>query len=443
MRYQTINTVQKGDEFEELSRQLIEKALHDYKLGLIPGNCRVFRKKGYYSTNRKGNIIFDLTIEVWPEGAANYSLINIIECKNYAKKVPVNDVEEFYTKIKQVSDVNVKGIFITNNGFQQGAYTFAKSVGMMLITVNDLITLNIILHKANRYKQLEEERTYDVINLSQEDSVVQQILLRQIQRKIDKELLGVFVYQVGTYAFTEQTIKTPVLSAQEIEEFATSLLLLYNPDVVNGERRLDWEKFEVFLAQTYELTISFSQLTGLDRQGHKIISCCSFQDKTIEVHTSIKDTNRLGFLIAHELGHFFLHNRIVLNQHDYESFSDSTYNFSIDRYELNNPRTWLEWQANQFAANLLIPRKSIMYRLGREQFKQGLPIGKPLYLDDQHDNRITFQVIITNLARFYNTTKTSIIYRLNGIEMLTVNSRIKSIGQLIGQLYPDLLDEHW
>ena len=60
--------------------------------------------------------------------------------------------------IKQVADVNVKGIFITNNGFQHEAFTFAKSVGMMLITDNDSITLNIILRKANSFRQLEQER---------------------------------------------------------------------------------------------------------------------------------------------------------------------------------------------------------------------------------------------------------------------------------------------
>lgn len=443
MNKSSLNTVKKGDEFEDLSARLIEEALHDYKLGFIPGNCRVFKKKGYHSSIRKGNIIFDIAIEVWPEGSKNYALLNLIECKNYAKKVPVDDVEEFYAKISQVGHVNVKGIFITNNGFQKGAFTFAKSVGMMLITVNDLITLNIILHKANRQRQIEEERSYSVPGIENEDPVIRQIIYRQIQRKIDKELLSIFVYQVIANSFSRQTVDIPILSTEDIEEFTTSLLMTYNPDIVNGERMLDWEKFGLFLAQTYELTISFGPMNGLDSRGHKIISYCSFLTKTIEVDKTLENTNRAPFLLAHELGHFFLHNRIVLNQHEYESFNDSAYNLSIDRHKLENPRAWIEWQANQFAASIILPRKSILFRLCVEQYKQRLQIGKPLYLDDQLDSRITFNTIITNLARFYFTTKTSIIYRLNALDMIKINSRLKSVGQLIREIYPDLLQEPW
>ncbi|WP_019991022.1 ImmA/IrrE family metallo-endopeptidase [Rudanella lutea] len=443
MNEKPLNTVKKGDEFENLSAHLIEKALNDYKLGLIPSNCRVFKKKGYYSSLRKRNIIFDIAIEVWPEGSKNYAILNLIECKNYAKKVPVDDVEEFYAKISQVGHVNVKGIFITNNGFQKGAFTFAKSVGMMLIIVNDLISLNIILHKANRQRQIEEEYSYNVSGIENEDPIIQQMIFRKIQRKIDKELLSIFVYQVIANSYRRQEIDVPILSAEEIDEFTSSILMAYNPDVVNGERRLDWEKFGIFLSQVYELTISFDSMDGFDCRGHRIISHCSFLTKTIEVDKTLENTNRAPFLLAHELGHFFLHNRIALNQREYESFSDSAYNLSINRHELNNPRTWLEWQANQFAASLLLPRKSILYRLGIEQYKQGLQIGKPIYLDDQLDNRIAFNTIIANLARFYFTTKTSIIYRLNALDMIKINSRLKSVGQLIREIYPDLLQEPW
>ena len=438
-----LSSVQKGDAFEDVSFNLIEKALHDYKLGLIPGNCRVCRKKGYYSIKRNGYIIFDLTIEVWLEGAPNYSLINIIECKNYAKKVPVDDVEEFYAKIKQIGDVNVKGIFITNNGFQQGAFNFAKSVGMMLIIVNDLITLNIILHKANRFKQLVEEQTYQADQLSDEHPAFQQVLLRKIQRKLDKEILGIFIYQVGTYAYSQQSFDVPFLSALDIEEFTNDLLRSYDSEILQGKRRLDWGRFSEFLTKVYELSITYKRLIQTDAQGRKIISSCSFLDKTLEIDASLEGSNRAGFLLAHELGHYFLHNRIVLNQHEYESFNDSSYNLSLDRYELNNPRTWIEWQANHFAANLMMPREAVLTRLGIEQDKEGLRIGRQLYVDDQRCNQITFQNVITNMARFFNTTKTSVIYRLNALEMIKFNNRLRSVGQLIREMYPELLTNQY
>lgn len=444
MNTSSISSTQKGDEFEALSYELLYQALHEYKLGVIPGNCQVFRKKGYYSHLGKRNIVFDLTIEVWPEGAANYSLLNIVECKNYGGKVPVDDVEEFYAKIKQVADVNLKGIFITNNGFQRGAYTFARSVGMMLITVNDLITLNIILHKANRAKETAEETseyTYSPDIISDDNPIIQQILRRKIQRRLDKEILGIFVYQVGRQAFNRQLVHVPYLSASDIDAFTSDLLLLYNPDVLQGKRTLGWDHFGRFLLDVYGLLIRYQPLTQTDAQGRKILSSCSFLERTITVDVSLERSDRAGFLLAHELGHYFLHNRIVLNQHEYETFADSSYSISKDRYELNNPRTWIEWQANQFAACLLMPHEAVLTRLGMEQTKQGLRIGRPLYVDDQRCNQITFQQIVNHMALFFKTTKTSVIYRLNALKLLTINTRHKSVGQLIREIYPELIAE--
>lgn len=312
---------------------------------------------------------------------------------------------------------------------------------MMLITVNDLITLNVILHKANRYKQLKEESSIQSLEFETLDLTIQQVLLRKLQRILDREVLSVFVYQVITDSFNRNEFEIPFLSAKDIEEFTSSLLMAYSPKVVKGDKMLDWEKFEQFLALTYEMTILYTDLDAFDSRGHQVDSSCSFSTKTIQIKSSFRNSTRAAFLLAHELGHYFLHNRTSINQYTYESFSDSVYNLRMNRYELNNPKTWIEWQANQFASCLILPRESIIYRLGIEQFKQNLQIGKPLYLDDQPSNRFAFRIIITNLARFYFTTKTSIIYRLTALKMIVVNTRLKSLGQLLRENYPELLDE--
>ena len=70
------------------------------------------------------------------DNSPTFSLLTLIECKNYQSPVPVSDIEEFDSKIKQISDHNTKGILITNNSFQSGASTFAKSTGMGLVKVN-------------------------------------------------------------------------------------------------------------------------------------------------------------------------------------------------------------------------------------------------------------------------------------------------------------------
>ncbi len=97
-----MNTVEKGDLFENLSYNIINDNLSQGKLGLIPAYCRVFQKKGYYSASRLSDIIFDISIEVWLPGADTYSLLYLIECKNYSTNVPVNKIEDFHSKIQQV-----------------------------------------------------------------------------------------------------------------------------------------------------------------------------------------------------------------------------------------------------------------------------------------------------------------------------------------------------
>lgn len=113
-----MNTVKLGDEFEEKSYHIIEQALNNDELGLIPRYCKVYRKKGYYSFRRKKEIIFDLSIEVTPPKAKNPTLLYLIECKNYSNSIPVDDIVVFGEYMNQINDVSKKGIFICNNNFK-------------------------------------------------------------------------------------------------------------------------------------------------------------------------------------------------------------------------------------------------------------------------------------------------------------------------------------
>ena len=132
-----MNTVKIGDDFEEKSKYIIEKALTNKELGLIPEFCKVFRKKGYYSSRRKKEIIFDLSIEVTPINADKPTLIYLIECKNYSSSIPVDDVALFAQYISEIHDYTKKGVFITNSKLQSGAIQEIISHGMMLIEVDN------------------------------------------------------------------------------------------------------------------------------------------------------------------------------------------------------------------------------------------------------------------------------------------------------------------
>ncbi|MDQ3713554.1 MAG: hypothetical protein M3388_15210 [Acidobacteriota bacterium] len=103
------NTVSKGDKFESQVHDLIKKLLENEDFIVSGKKSKIFWKKGYYSQARKKDIIFDISIETYlDENAKNYSVLTIIECKDYEGTVPVNDVEEFGSKLSQIGDIILK-----------------------------------------------------------------------------------------------------------------------------------------------------------------------------------------------------------------------------------------------------------------------------------------------------------------------------------------------
>jgi hypothetical protein len=95
-----------------------------------------------YSKARESDITFDVVVKSYSAfDPRNPMLVWIWECKNYTSEVPVDDVEEFHSKMVQVGAH--KGTMVTRVGFQTGALNFAKSHGIGLMTLNkrELIVL--------------------------------------------------------------------------------------------------------------------------------------------------------------------------------------------------------------------------------------------------------------------------------------------------------------
>ncbi|MBW2331963.1 MAG: restriction endonuclease [Deltaproteobacteria bacterium] len=130
-----MNTVAKGDELENQTFDLLRGEFERGRLGIDSSSGRIFKKKGYYSKEREKEIIVDISIEVWPPQAENYSLLWVCECKNYGHSVPVDDVEEFKAKLDQIAGKNIKGVIATKNSFQSGALKYAQNQGIGLVRI--------------------------------------------------------------------------------------------------------------------------------------------------------------------------------------------------------------------------------------------------------------------------------------------------------------------
>lgn len=138
----------------------------------------------------------------------------------------------------------------------------------------------------------------------------------------------------------------------------------------------------------------------------------------IILNNSIKNTPREPFILAHELGHYVLHKELKVNKTLYNNFKDTSFNFFEQNYVLNNPKNWVEWQANCFASCLLMPEKSFKAVLYVVQKNMGISKAGRIFLDSQDCNKIAHRDIIDRLALHFNVSKVSVEYRLNDLKLI-------------------------
>jgi hypothetical protein len=79
----SINTVEKGNAFEDKVYNVIKSLLEKDELPISSKRSKVFQKKGYYSKVREDNIIFDITVETYLPNETDYSVLYIINSALY------------------------------------------------------------------------------------------------------------------------------------------------------------------------------------------------------------------------------------------------------------------------------------------------------------------------------------------------------------------------
>lgn len=79
-----------------------------------------------------------------------------IECKDWKKPIPAEEVRVFSTKIDNLN--NVAGVMISTSGYQAGAIDFAKRHGIILMEEKDLPTFNKIIAGKIKVTLLPDEK---------------------------------------------------------------------------------------------------------------------------------------------------------------------------------------------------------------------------------------------------------------------------------------------
>jgi hypothetical protein len=132
-----MNTTEKGNKFELRVGAIIQDMIDNDTFILPIRGSEVLYKKGYYSHERKKDVIFDLAIELRRHPDLPPFFYLLIECKDTNRSVPVDDVIYFNSTVKEVTGSNVKAMVFATSNFDEGGLNFAKSNGIALIRLLD------------------------------------------------------------------------------------------------------------------------------------------------------------------------------------------------------------------------------------------------------------------------------------------------------------------
>lgn len=427
------NSTKIGNSFEDKVYKLFKNELEQDRLFIKGENCKIYQKKGYYSRDREKDIIFDISIEVFIPGETDYSLLIIIECKNYNHSVPVDDVEEFFIKLHQISGANIKGIVISPNSFQIGALNFSKSKGIGIARVIDNDNFKWILKRAVSGIVTQKEIQNSEYNISQalsnEDFVSTQIdffgyvndnytystkylfeyLLEYEIEKYEKNKDKLFVQNKENQSYVQ------FIPKKDIEE--VSQKLLSNIRYVAGEVSID--KIIEYLDNSGKIKIQFADSLGYDKLGFEVLGYISFEPPTITISKIANDNeHREKFTIAHELGHLLLeHNRYLTKEYYADNDIEEGGYDIINVKEIKN----LEWQANYFASSLILPKDNFL----KEFFKileiediKNKGFGA-LYVDGQQCNIDNYYRVTNKLRHKFSVSRKAISIRLKNLGFLS------------------------
>jgi hypothetical protein len=413
-----MNTFRKGDLFEEKACEILSSAVKALRFGLDPDCCHIERKKGYYSKDRNSDIIFDISMEVIPPGADQVHILYLIEVKDYKGLVPVNDVEEFLSKIQQVAGLYVKGVLITTSNLQQGALNLVKAKNLMWIKVDghqeEIKLYNKSKNKAIQHdlpvidwqqqmKQLEEIKTLytgdsaEMANVDW-DNIVRQFLERELNAKVNWEQPG------------DKALNLEYLSKKILDELAINVLNNFNPNINAKGLPVSIEAFMEYMSKTYGLQFSIEIEFAKDKLH--LNGYFDRKSNTVHVNPETRGTGHFAFVCMHEIAHFLLHQNLNISQQKYDGQADSSYDPVIGKHRLEKEKHWIEWQANYFAASLLMPIRSLLWQLIEWQIGMGIGKRGYIWVDNQPCNILDYKKAITILAFKFETTRSILENRM-------------------------------
>lgn len=128
-----------------------------------------------------------------------------------------------------------------------------------------------------------------------------------------------------------------------------------------------------------------------------------------------KDPHRRNFTVAHEIGHLNLHGNILCRFFDRYQETDERITGAFPEMIIRR----MEFQANSFAAYLLMPRRELDLEVTR-LFKEFRITKGKLILDSQRINRQLGRIVLSSLSDRFNVSMEAVKFRLVNENLLEI-----------------------
>ena len=213
------------------------------------------------------------------------------------------------------------------------------------------------------------------------------------------------------------------------------------PDRGNDPRPPDLHQVVEILRTKYRVIFSFSEVLGGMPNGNKILGMFSVSPLTIRVCSSIQQWSpAFCKTLAHELGHLVLHRKMIGNGKQIsrekpiiDTARQLRYRETAELSDLG----WVEWQANEFAMCLILPRRYLQNLVVKVQNELGNRNVGTMYLDDQGCNIQNCIRIIGRIAELSGAKDTLLWRRLRYLGILEdrQKKRARPVYEMLDALF--------
>lgn len=208
------------------------------------------------------------------------------------------------------------------------------------------------------------------------------------------------------------------LSGETIDERATRLLLHFKENYFQFMRPTYVRDIATFLQEKHKIEFDFTATLGFGADGGKIIGAFNPVKKIILVDASLSsDESKFNFTLAHEYGHLALHRNIKLiyEPDDEKSGSDTL----ALKEKCRTDGDWMEWQANRYAAALLLPKTMLEQKLARVQLEMGISRVGHIIINQHPSSYSDYTQIVATLSDYFKISMTAVRIRLQNLGFVT------------------------